>query len=299
MRFSFERLCEDIKGYENLCNTIMSLASSGEVKVILNDILRNGSYQDFTLNTNNMNRDNADIEARRRLSTAYLLLKNPDSFYKLVENKINLFHGTNANALSSIIKYGLNSHEQSINDGIDVSTGEKTIYNSDNRKFVSLTDDLETAQEYSSIKPTANNELLSFPIVIGTSIDNLKNLSVKSVDSTVPEIGVMQKLPTENINSIFVPSEKVNFVQKIVNHEHILVLPMDDFDDKFYYIEDSIVIINEEKLNNFKDNINKNTKVFYKEELKVMAYSRCLSKIKEKIGIFTQDKELEHGRKYK
>ena len=51
---------------------------------------------------------------------ANLFITNPASFYMLTNTKSNLFHGTNANALFSILKYGMNSLSESSKRGIEV-----------------------------------------------------------------------------------------------------------------------------------------------------------------------------------
>ena len=55
------------------------------------------------------NKDNDEMEMKRRISMAFLFVCNPDTFVFLVTNHVNLFHGTNGNALHQILKYGLQS----------------------------------------------------------------------------------------------------------------------------------------------------------------------------------------------
>lgn len=53
---------------------------------------------------------------------AYVLATYPETFEVLSENNIDLFHGTNINALPDILKYGMNSLQELSNKGITVST---------------------------------------------------------------------------------------------------------------------------------------------------------------------------------
>ena len=49
----------------------------------------------------------ADVEFYRRTKLLEVAVKNPNAFEQITKNNINLFHGTNINALPSILKYGL------------------------------------------------------------------------------------------------------------------------------------------------------------------------------------------------
>jgi len=52
-------------------------------------------------------KNNPHLERKKRVAFAYLLATNPETFEMIDKNNINLFHGTNANALPNILKYGL------------------------------------------------------------------------------------------------------------------------------------------------------------------------------------------------
>jgi hypothetical protein len=92
------------------------------------------------------------VEGQRRLSMAYLFVKNPSTFNTLAENKVNLFHGTNSTALPTILEYGLGSIDSSEKRGLDVQTGEQWSRINGKRSFVSLTDVLGIAEGYSTLK---------------------------------------------------------------------------------------------------------------------------------------------------
>lgn len=70
-------------------------------------------------------KNNPSIESRKRLNMAYLALNNPDMIETLQKSKTCFFHGTNANALPSILKYGIYSVDKSNENNIPVTTGEK------------------------------------------------------------------------------------------------------------------------------------------------------------------------------
>ena len=102
--FTLDQMFERCKNYQDVCNIFFELAKDSERKEQLESILYTGGYKDFGCSSKISNKDNPGIELRRRLSMAYLLIRNPKSFDYFVENQINLFHGTNANALPSILK---------------------------------------------------------------------------------------------------------------------------------------------------------------------------------------------------
>jgi hypothetical protein len=97
------------RDYPKLCNLFISLAQTKEQKEKLESILYNGGYLDYSISSDVVNKDNPSIEACRRITMAYLILRNPDTFDMMVKNKVCLYHGTNGNALPGILTYGLNS----------------------------------------------------------------------------------------------------------------------------------------------------------------------------------------------
>lgn len=276
--YTLEQINEYCKNYMQLCNMFLKLSSSNNVKEKLKHILYDGGYGDFGFDTDILNKNNPIIEMKRRISMANLLITNPGTFDILAENKINLFHGTNANALPSILKYGLNSGSESERMGIYVSTGEKWSRVNSQRNFVSFTDILDIACEYSSIEPD-NKNYLSFEVIVGTTIDNLKKEGLYKVMSGVPEVGVKNRLSLEGIKLICVPSDKVEFVRKLIGDNKIIVAAIDDIYEKFYYVDDfGIINISYEQYNNLKFNMKKNRKIFKLEELKNMFFSKMFGK---------------------
>lgn len=185
-----------------------------------------------------MTRNNPHIERKRRLGFAYVLATNPETFSILTKNNINLFHGTNSNALTNILKYGMQSVNELSTKGIDASTGEKWSRIGGKRSFISFTDDIDTAMDYASLTNEENevSQEETFGILIGLSSKCLKELKTCRIDSDIPEIGIMDNVPLEYIEFIAVPEDKVEFVQKMVNNENTKVMPI-SIKEKFYYVD--------------------------------------------------------------
>lgn len=219
----------------------------------------------------------------------------------IAKNNIDLFHGTNSNALPSILKYGLNSVDESLNKGITVSTGEKWSRINGKRSFISFADDIDTASRYASIKMPTKKKDTSFGVIIGISSDQLNKLQTCYVHSDIPEVGIKNNVPLEYINFIAVPKDKVNFVNKLINTDQITVMPI-DLDEKFYSVDIDYFDIEFdsekakevlEKTNNSEQKAN-----FDSESLKNIATERKISgilriyrKLKEKLHI--KKKEVE------
>ena len=221
--------------YEALCNKLLAMARNNQVKEKMKAILYEGGYGDFSVNTELMKNDEF-IERKKRIGYTYILATNPETADILVQNNINIFHGTNANALPNILKYGMQSVDEQANNGIVSSSGEEWSRINGKRDFISFTDDIDTALDYASISPKENKlSQESFGVLIGMSSKNLRQLRTCSVHSDLPEIGIMGNLPLEYINSIAVPEDKVEFVRKLVGDQEIIVLPV-AIDEKFYYI---------------------------------------------------------------
>lgn len=271
-----------------------------KLKKKCNGILYEGGYDNFSVNSGLMNIDRPQLERSKRIGMAYLLATNPETFEILAKNNINLFHGTNSNALPNILNYGINSVDESLKKDINVSTGEKWSRIDGERNFISFTDNLNTAMDYSTI-PSSKDEKKknSFGILIGISSNDIEQLRTCKVDSDTPEIGIKNNVPLEYIKCIAVPEDKVNFVRKLVNTEQIMVVPI-NINDRFYYIDDWMIEFNSELVNSIieKQNQAKTAKTFDSEEVKELAHERRKSgilniyqKIKEKINIRGKNKE--------
>lgn len=285
--FKLDDIKDDYKNYEELCTLFIGLTDEAHIKSILEELLYRGRVNNNLIGTDIECKDNIFLEVQRRVSLAYLLLRNPDTFNYIVSNGIDLFHGTNANALPSILKYGLFSHAKSVSNNIDVVTGEKSTRMAKERDFISFTDVFGIAEGYAGINSNANNNL-SFEVIICTTSDDARSSGLVSVSSDVGEIGIGKCLPVERIRAICVPSDKVKFVKKMITDQQIEVLGVDDIDKNFYYIEEfaSTIHISEEKLQEFKKGMKNNRKKFSMEEIKSLTFSRSLKAIKELLKAF-------------
>lgn len=168
---------------------------------------------------------------------SYLLLNNPQMVETIQKSKAHFFHGTNANALSNILKYGIYSEKKSFDNNIDVVTGEEWSRKSGKRNFVSLTDCLDIALQYANKQPTdaeaQKNELLNFGVVIGVSLESMEGITAFGVNSDISELGVMGNVPIDNIKFLAVPDDKVEFVKKMVGDKKIEVVSM-EIRDRFF-----------------------------------------------------------------
>lgn len=217
-----------------------------------NGILYEGGFDNFTVDGSFhmekevLYKNNPLIESQKRLDMAYLLLTNPRMIETINKSNSYFFHGTNANALPHILKYGLSSVNHSAQNNIPITTGEEWSRINGKRAFTSLTDNLSLALHYSNIPPSndSNNTLLNFGIVVGASFEDMSNISASSINSDMSEIGVIGNLPLEHIKFLAVPDDKVEFVKKIVGNKNIEVVSMNikdfffvgNFVDKLYML---------------------------------------------------------------
>ena len=281
--YSIEQIMSECSNYQSICNLFFELVKDVD-KIKLKEILYEGKFNEFYLNSQISSNDNPFREAQRRVEMAYLFIKNPETFDVLVSEKVNLFHGTNANALPSILKYGLNSGLESERQGINVSTGEQwSRIGGKQRNFVSFTDVLDVAYYYSSIKPSDSD--FDFEVVIGTTVDDARKVGTTNVFSDTPEIGIKNKLSIDNIKIIGVPSDKVNFVRNLVSNSLVKIVAIDCIRERFFYMDDftNKVNIYYDDFNKLKESLSshKRSKFFKLDELKKMMIKRFLLKFKK------------------
>ena len=229
-------------------------------------------------------KNNPMLEAMKRLNMAYVLLKNPKMIDVIQQKKAYFFHGTNANALPNILKYGINSVDKSIENDIPVTTGEKWSRIQGKRGFVSLTDCIDVAHRYSNMNPNnveTANTLLNFGVMIGTSLEDMKDIDVSSVWSDISEIGVVGNLPVGHIKFLAVPDDKVEFVKKIVGGKDIEVVAMEMRRDMFFdsCIREKLNIL--EQIEQNKKTQKQNSPIYFKDDIKPVVSNRKISKIKE------------------
>lgn len=280
--YSIEQIMDDCYNYQTICNLFMELVRDAD-KSKLEEILYQGKYNNFKFNTKLSNVNNPFREAQRRIDMAYLFIKNPETFDILVNERVNLFHGTSAKALPSILKYGVTSGLKSENLGIEVSSGEVwSRIGGKQRNFVSFTDVLDVAYYYSAIG--IENEDLSFEVMIGTTIDDAMKNGITRVFSDTPEVAIKNKLALDSIRVIGVPSERVEFVKKLIPNDSIKVVAIDSVINKFYYIDENSnsVDINYDEFNRVKESVSKPKKnVFFKlEDIRKMMIERILLRVK-------------------
>lgn len=230
--------------------------------------------------------NNPFIEASNRINMSYLLLNNPKMIETMQKTGSSFFHGTNANALPSILKYGINSVSKSQADGIELTTGEEWSRIQGKRNFVSVTDSLEVALNYAGLIPSnkdAQNSLLNFGVVIGISLQDMKKIQTTSIHSDMPEIGIIENLPLENIKFLSVPKDKKEFVKKLVGEKNIEVIDMDIY-DKFYHLD--YIKMLEYLEHPSIESENTNSRIFTKQEIKNTSNTRklsCISRIYNKL----------------
>ena len=303
--YTTEQVIKSVINYEDVCTKLIDLGKDEETKRKLGEILYNGGFDGYRVSTTFQIRGNPNTEAKKRIAVANLLIRNPETFEFFRANGINLYHGTNANALSSILYNGLKSHSKSKAEGINVITGEASTRYNHERSFVSLTDVLDLARGYATLHPQGGEEQLSFPVLFCMNEASIKGYIQCWIDSDLPEIGIKDGIAPKDIIAVCVPSEKVEFVKKLASETGIEVLAADGFDESFYYVDEfEEVLINEEKYKALKDKSEpKKQESFSLKSLKELACKRKFKDIivmLKKMGIEPQKiGDLENdGRKH-
>ncbi len=287
--------------YEQVGQKLLSLAENEETRRKMNGILYEGGFDNFSINGEYamerevLFKNNPTIEAQKRLNMSYLLLTNPKMLEEMQQTGAVFFHGTNANALPSILKYGINSVDKSRENNIEVTTGEEWSRAQGKRNFVSVTDCLDVALNYAGINPNienTQNSLLNFGIVVGVSFQNMADIKTTRVSSDIPEVGVIENLPLDHIKFLAVPKDKEEFVKKLIGQKNIEIVGM-DLDDIFYNLDfhSKLEILESTKENSIPTRTTQNT--FTKQEIKKVVQGRRISKIKE---IFDNLKHIAHNR---
>lgn len=275
--------------YEKVAQKLLSLAKDEDTKSKLNGILYEGGFDEFSVNgefhmeKEVLYKNNPSIEQTKRLDMAYLVLKNPQMFSVIQKSNAHFFHGTNANALPNILKYGINSINTSIENNIDVTTGEEWTRIQGKRSFVSLTDCLKSSLLYANRKPSNNNSinsLLNFGVIIGTSFEDMNDLNVLEVASDIPEIGILGNLPLDHIKFLAVPNDKVEFVTKMVGQKDIKIVSM-DIKDRFFNVPYKEMLNILDKSNENIEPQNSPYPTYSKDDIKPLVNQRKISKIKE------------------
>lgn len=267
--------------YRERCEKLLARASDDEIKRKMSGILYEGGFDNFSVNSQMGERDNPDMEKERRLWTSYILATNPQAFNTIEQNNAILFHGTNANALPSILTHGIQSVADAQENNLSVVTGEVNHKSAVRRKFISFTNSLSTALNYTSLAPTKDSDSeLSFGVLIGIDPEDVKKLNYTTeIASDVSEIGILDTIPPEYIKFLGVPGDKVDFVQKLVGDKNIQVTAM-EMPDRFLQLRDLYALINGESLPQSPHQLQAN-RHFDTQEVKAMTTERKFSKIKQ------------------
>lgn len=226
-------------------------------------------------------KNNPSIEGEKRLNMAYLLLKEPQVIGTMQKSSGHFFHGTNANALPYILKYGINSVDTSIENHITVNTGEKWSRIQGKRSFVSITDCLNDALRYANMKPNENgniDNMLNFGVTLGISLESMEGIQTIPVKSDLSEIGIVGNVPINHVKFLIVPQDKIEFVRKMIGSKSIEVISM-DMKDKFYNtnFQEKFNILEQEK----KEKLEQAYPTYAKDDVMPVIKNRKFSKIKE------------------
>ncbi len=248
--------------HKRLTECFIELAETGIQKDAIEQIMKNGEYNGFKLNSmlSNKNYDE-NIERKRRIDFAEMVLHDENLFFYLVNNGINVFHGTGIGALQTILSNGLMSSTQLNEEKIQLNTGEEKnserIYSilglqDKKRTFVSLTDYFDTATKYAHFdceeeieyfkknygKDTRNDK--DIPILIcfnGNDIKQKYSESLINIKSDLCEIGITSSISPTDIKCIITSYDKIEYVKSIASQYEIDVLGYDDndkFEKRFY-----------------------------------------------------------------
>ena len=274
---------EDVKKWFNndVITSFYDFAQDDNMKNELNKILKEGKIGNNGLGARFLCKDNPRIEAQRRISMAYLLVNDRDTYEYLKENHINIFHGTNANALVGIAKYGLKSVDKIIESKREVRSGEAWSRIKGKRSFISVTDVFDIAWNYMQIDPK------SFSAIICTSDEKMGEDNIKTcpVSSDVSEIGIRDELPLGTIKCVLVPKDKVDYVKVLFSDTNIQVLGLSNIDTRYFWFDDFMGCqFNAGEYEKYKANrLEEKEKIskVTEEDLKENASSRTRSKMQE------------------
>lgn len=274
---------EDVKKWFNndVITSFYDFAQDDNMKNELNKILKEGKIGNNGLGARFLCKDNPRIEAQRRISMAYLLVNDRDTYEYLKENYINIFHGTNANALVGIAKYGLQSVDKIIESKREVRSGEAWSRIKGKRSFISVTDVFDIAWNYMQIDPK------SFSAIICTSDEKMVEDNIKTcpVSSDVSEIGIRDELPLGTIKCVLVPKDNVDYVKVLFSDTNIQVLGLSNIDTRYFWFDDFMGCqFNAGEYEKYKANrLEEKEKIskITEEDLKENASSRTRSKMQE------------------
>lgn len=247
-------------GYKKLYECFMELARNDAQKDAIEQIMKNGEYNGFKLNSMLSNKkDSQVVERNRRIDFAEMILFDENLFYNLANNGLNVFHGTKIDALETILSKGLFSSSELNEKEIELKTGEEYAMrnnpkyseydyknNLPKRGFISLTDDFTTSAQYADFRYEELDEYSinrgkiirrdkNIPIILcfnGTDIKQEHGKSLVNVKSDCNEIGVTESINSSDIKCIITSYDKMDYVKSLASKYGIDVLGY-DFNNKF------------------------------------------------------------------
>lgn len=271
-------LFEKYPGYKRLYECFIELANTDSQKIAIEQIMKTGEFNGFKINSMLSNeKDSIRAERNRRIEFAEMILTNESLFLNLSNNGLNCFHGTEIDALDTILNKGLLSSTELSEQEIQLRTGEEYKMNQSNiyggvekRHFVSLTDDFKTSVGYAGFhskeqieffKTNYGKELKDEPIIICFNSDDIAQKygnSLVHVQSTCNEIGLTTSISPSDIKCIITSYEKIEYVQSLASKFGIDVLGYDPsykFDKglnvnssgKFYTRQNYDIVIDEQE----------------------------------------------------
>lgn len=279
-------------GYKKLHECFIELAGTDIQKDAIEQIMKNGEYNGFKLNSMLSNKKyNDNTELNRRIDFAEMILFDENLFFNLANNGLNVFHGTKIDALETILNKGLFSSSELSEKGIQLRTGEEydikknSMHDVGKRAFISLTDDFSTSAGYAGFPYEEQTEFFTknygeslksdedIPIILcfnGTDIKQEYGKSLVDVKSTCNEIGITASINSSDIKCIITSYDKMEYVKSLASKHGIDVLGYDlnnklqkrfiDKKGKFYSISNNDIAVDEQEFENSKDIIKETLK---------------------------------------
>ena len=267
--------------YQKLSEMLFSLAVNDDVKEKMKMVLYEGKLTPEDSGKKLSIKSTSFLEAQNRVGYAYLLATHPETFDLLVNNNVNLFHGTGSIALPHILKYGLQSTDKQVAHGSYPEGGEAWSRQAGTRDFISFTDSLDIAIDYAEMNvQNLNDRRDIFGAFIGIRSGDIPYSKKFQADSSLPEIGVKDEVPTEKIQVIRVPEGKVRFTKKLVQNSNIQVSPF-NMDDRFFWFDHygDTIYIDDEKFIKIQQEKSRPKNPFSAHSLNKLAASRSLSNL--------------------
>lgn len=227
---------------KKLTECFIELAETDVQKDAIEQIMKTGEYNGFQLNSMLSTRnEDKKVEIRRRIDFVEMILHDEKLFFYLVNNGINVFHGTNIAALQTILSkgimpsYELNQNEIQLKTGEEIAKYNRFLLQEEKRCFVSLTDVLDIATFYSKISYNINQTGgKNIPLVICFNGNEIKQKYFKSImfcSSDFAEIPITSSINPSNIKCIITPYNKIEYVKSIVSKYGVDVLGYDSNDN--------------------------------------------------------------------